>query len=187
MSQFDYPSNIDNDVISIGQAVVYGQYFQTPSAEGVTPSTPIGAIKDCSIEVTTTFVERKQGWPLMKDKKFPLEQAAQLKIVGEEHTRDKYFFAIGVGATDGTYGYGYGGNHVVKEFQFVIQKTLTSGNAEYWDCWRCTPSGTFVRKFEQEGQALIEYTFDLMRSGLNWINGAITDQMLFHKREIAAI
>lgn len=160
----------------VGRA--YYDYYETPDAGGVTPTTEMGYMDSFTLNFTDTQIELKSGTPLLLEDVLVGEQLDSVTISFDEHNFLKYLaFVSGTCSVDGSDTLiDRGGNLDTTKGMLLLQQDFREGDRLEFRFWKVVGDGNntfpFVKNAELDKW---EGTFKTLYSARNWINESLDD------------
>ena len=172
MTDYNTPVYKTED-ITLGQCIVYIDPYRTPSAAGVTPSTGVGAIDECTVSVQREYLDFIQGTPQNLIEQYCIGEKGQLKIKGWEWNFNNFYKVMASGSTSASGSeeyYDFGGEISVQKVQIRLEHRTPAGATIYLDFWKASGSGKLDFPFNPKDFNKFDYEYNLWRGTANWIN-----------------
>jgi len=179
MTDYNLPGFIATQ-ITLGQCEVFGQYYVTPTAAGVTPSTSIGAVEKATLTSIRKPLDLRQGTPRMLQHRWSIGDDYTLEFEGYQWNQANMIIGTSSAVTpDGT-GLQFGGDtwwvpvQMILKHQFPPTADGVPGQTIYFDLYKLYSQGEFPFVFEPEGHNILNYKFDGAAGAANWCATALT-------------
>jgi len=191
-TNYNIPSQT-TDSITLGQCILYGQSYTTPTAAGVTPynnGTDFGTIDEVTLEVTRTLLSCKQGTPQRTTIKHCIEEVGTLNVKGWEWNIENMYRALGAGTTAITGSserYDFGGTISVANLQLEVFHRTPTGATISLDIWKCSGNGALTYPFNPSDYNKFDYSFDLWNGTSDWLGTTLSaGSQLYRYRRLNA-
>lgn len=175
-SLYNVPST-DTTVIDLGQCIVKGDLYRTPTAAGVTPEKDFGVVEEVSLEITRQLLSCYQGTPKRLIAQHCIQEDGVLKVKGWQWDIDAMKYALGAGTTTivGTAEqFDFGGLMSLAQLQLMLQHTTPTGATLYIDMWKACGNGSLIYSFNPSDYNKFDYTFNLWHGESDWVGGTLT-------------
>jgi len=179
--------------VSIGMGKIYAAEWETPTADGVTPSDELAFANSVTFNLTASQVELYNGTPALLEEVFVGKEEGSITINVDEHDYRAWCRQYATGLCDSSdESFSGGGLIQTNKSMIKFRSEYNDGSYRDWFFWRCVGDGVLSVPYEKgDGTThnTVDMTFKLMHQTgeTTWASGvALADGELLFKTEYTA-